>query len=115
MANLFFPVCYRTLPNMWNPISAGYYEAHASNVIVDCLGLLVLTRLIEPGLGTKELLKFACIVNGFVGITTFCILIGAYFATQNEQFLYAPIVYTLILLVRINMASSLLKPLWAYE
>jgi hypothetical protein len=79
----------RTLPFVWNPVTCCYFEAHGANLALDCLGLLLLARFVEPFFGRRETLKIIFIVNASSGVTAFCSLIVAFFLTRHEALLYA--------------------------
>lgn len=81
------------------------------------MGLLVLTRLIEPHWGRREVLKLISIVNASAGVCVFCILIATYFATQSEFFLcgYSMIGFfgTVKLVIRYTKIPLYLNPIYS--
>lgn len=65
----------RTLPCVWNLITAGFLTTNVVTLIIDVVALLLLARLVEPVYGSKEFLKFLFIVD----LATCCsVFLGVY-------------------------------------
>ncbi|KAL6270593.1 hypothetical protein ACE6H2_027504 [Prunus campanulata] len=81
----------RTIPFVWNLLTAGYIEQSVYGVVVSTLGLLFIGKLLEPVWGSREFLKFIFIVNFLTSICTFITAIALYYITMNENYLYLPL------------------------
>ncbi|KAL3687799.1 hypothetical protein R1sor_014108 [Riccia sorocarpa] len=80
----------KTIPFVWNLITAGYVEYTVIGLIVSITGLLFFGRLLEPVWGSKEFVKFIAFTNFFTTICTFIISIFFYYVTGHENLLYTP-------------------------
>jgi len=78
----------KTLPCVWNVITAGYFETNIWMLLNNITCLLVLARYLEPVWGSKEFLKFVLVTNAFTGVITFAYMMTVYFATASEEYLY---------------------------
>lgn len=81
----------RTIPFVWNLLTAGYIEQSVYGVVVSTLGLLFIGKLLEPVWGSREFLKFIFVVNFLTSICTFITAIALYYITMNENYLYLPL------------------------
>ncbi|KAL9365505.1 hypothetical protein Peur_043378 [Populus x canadensis] len=81
----------RTIPFVWNLITAGYIEQSIYGVVASTLCLLIVGKLLEPVWGSKEFLKFIFIVNFLISICVFITAISLYYITRQENYLYMPI------------------------
>ncbi|XP_021832785.1 rhomboid-like protein 19 [Prunus avium] len=81
----------RTIPFVWNLLTAGYIEQSVYGVVVSILGLLFIGKLLEPVWGSREFLKFIFVVNFLTSICTFITAIALYYITMNENYLYLPL------------------------
>ncbi|KAL2629910.1 hypothetical protein R1flu_014596 [Riccia fluitans] len=80
----------KTIPFVWNVITAGYLEYTLIGLVVSIAGLLFFGRLLEPVWGSKEFVKFIAFTNFFTAICTFVISIFLYYVTGHENLLYSP-------------------------
>lgn len=81
----------RTIPFVWNLITAGYIEQSIYGVVISTLGLLFIGKLLEPIWGSKEFLKFIFVVNFFTSVGVFVTAIALYYITRQETYLYMPV------------------------
>ncbi|XP_008236446.1 PREDICTED: rhomboid-like protein 19 [Prunus mume] len=81
----------RTIPFVWNLLTAGYIEQSVYGVVASTLGLLFIGKLLEPVWGSREFLKFIFVVNFLTSICTFITAIALYYITMNENYLYLPL------------------------
>ncbi|GLC33280.1 hypothetical protein PLESTB_000351300 [Pleodorina starrii] len=65
----------RTLPYVWNLLTAGFLTTNPIKLGLEVLAVLLLTRLVEPVYGSKEFLKFLFVVDFSVSL---CVLAGVY-------------------------------------
>ncbi|PNH02462.1 Transmembrane protein 115 [Tetrabaena socialis] len=65
----------RTLPYVWNLLSAGFLTTNPIKLGLEVVAVLMLTRLVEPVYGSKEFLKFLFAVDLSVNV---CVLVGVY-------------------------------------
>ncbi|GFR48527.1 hypothetical protein Agub_g10422 [Astrephomene gubernaculifera] len=65
----------RTLPYAWNLLTSGFLTTNPYKLGLEVIGVLLLTRLVEPVYGSKEFLKFLFVVDLSVNI---CVLVGVY-------------------------------------
>jgi len=79
----------RTLPSVWNLVTAGYFEMSPFSVAFDTAALMLLGRRVEPIWGASEFVKFIMVVNVFVGCSTFSIMYILYVLTRDNFYLYA--------------------------
>uniref|UniRef100_A0A7S0QX60 Transmembrane protein 115 n=1 Tax=Pyramimonas obovata TaxID=1411642 RepID=A0A7S0QX60_9CHLO len=91
MQNYLALVPGKTLPCVWNVITAGYFENNVWMLLIDTICLLVMARYLEPIWGSKEFLKFVVITNALVGLVTFMYMMTVYFATASEDYLYGKV------------------------
>lgn len=83
----------RTLPCVWNLVTAGFVTTNPIKMAFEVLAVLFFTRLVEPVYGSKEYLKFLLVVDLSTNI---CVLAGVYVyfaAAQDERkgdILYKP-------------------------
>lgn len=70
-------------------MTAGFFELHLPPLVLNVASLLWLGRRLEPVWGHAELLRFCLLVNGLVGLATFCSLYGAYLITRDTFYLFA--------------------------
>lgn len=61
----------RTLPCVWNLITAGFVITNPFLVVTEAIAILFLARAVEPMYGSKEFLKFLFIVDFTACLTTF--------------------------------------------
>ncbi|XXG44620.1 hypothetical protein AAC387_Pa01g4371 [Persea americana] len=80
----------RTIPFVWNLITAGYIEQSLIEVAVSTVGLLFIGKLLEPIWGSREFLQFIFVVNFLTSICVFVTAIALYYITRRESFLYTP-------------------------
>ncbi|XXG54788.1 hypothetical protein AAC387_Pa03g2580 [Persea americana] len=78
----------RTIPFVWNVITAGYIELSIFGLIVNILGLLFSAKLLEPIWTSREFLKFIIFVNSFTLVGVYITAITCYYITRREKFLY---------------------------
>lgn len=78
----------RTLPCVWNLVTAGFISTNPYKLVVECAALLFLARLIEPAYGSKEFLSFILIVDFFTSLTVFVGVYLTFLAYQTEGILY---------------------------
>eukprot|EP00898_Chlorokybus_atmophyticus_P003385 jgi/Chlat1/4047/Chrsp26S04099 len=78
----------KTLPCVWNLVTAGYFENKIISVILDVLAVLVFGKVLEPIWGSKTFLKFIAYVNFSTGFCTFVLMYLLFFLTRHERFLY---------------------------
>ncbi|CAA6662430.1 unnamed protein product [Spirodela intermedia] len=81
----------RTIPFVWNLITAGYIEQSLPRVIISTLGLLFIGKLLEPIWGPKEFMKFILVVNFLTSVCVFVTAIALYYITRQESYLYVPV------------------------
>ncbi|KAJ6690430.1 hypothetical protein OIU85_006671 [Salix viminalis] len=81
----------RTIPFVWNLITAGYIEQSIYGVVASTLCLLIMGKLLEQVWGSKEFLKFIFIVNFLISVCVFITAISLYYITRRENYLYMPI------------------------
>jgi membrane associated rhomboid family serine protease len=81
----------KSIPYVWNIITAGYFETSVFGLAVSIASLLVVGRHLEPFWGSKEFLKFIVFVNLFTSANTFVLAIFLYFITRQGGYLYSPI------------------------
>ncbi|XP_061347081.1 rhomboid-like protein 19 [Gastrolobium bilobum] len=81
----------RTIPFVWNLITAGYIEQSVYGVVVSTIGLLFIGKLLEPVWGPKEFLKFIFVVNFLTSVCIFTTAIALYYITRQETYLYLPL------------------------
>mmetsp|Transcript_30521 Transcript_30521/g.58768 ORF Transcript_30521/g.58768 Transcript_30521/m.58768 type:complete len:312 (-) Transcript_30521:178-1113(-) len=78
----------KTLPCVWNVVTAGYIETSFWMLLLNGCALLILARYLEPIWGSKEFLQFIVVINAAVGVLTFMHMMTVYFATSLESYLY---------------------------
>ncbi|KAF8402870.1 hypothetical protein HHK36_010962 [Tetracentron sinense] len=78
----------KTIPFVWNIITAGYIEQSLAELIGSILGLLVGAKLLEPMWTYKEFLKFVIFVNAFTLSGVYITAVASYFITGKERFLF---------------------------
>ncbi|EYU39585.1 hypothetical protein ABFS82_06G191500 [Erythranthe guttata] len=81
----------KTIPFVWNLISAGYVEQSVYGVVISTIGLLFIGKLLEPIWGSREFLKFIFVVNFLTSACVFITAISLYYITTQELYLYLPI------------------------
>ncbi|XP_073009791.1 rhomboid-like protein 19 [Typha latifolia] len=81
----------RTIPFVWNLITAGYLEQVLPGAIGSSLGLLFCGKDLEPVWGRREFLKFVILTNFLTSICAFSTAIALYYITRKESFLYTPL------------------------
>ncbi|KAL8052153.1 hypothetical protein ABFX02_06G194500 [Erythranthe guttata] len=81
----------KTIPFVWNLISAGYVEQSVYGVVISTIGLLFIGKLLEPIWGSREFLKFIFVVNFLTSACVFITAISLYYITTRELYLYLPI------------------------
>mmetsp|Transcript_22583 Transcript_22583/g.27235 ORF Transcript_22583/g.27235 Transcript_22583/m.27235 type:complete len:308 (+) Transcript_22583:137-1060(+) len=94
--SLVFPVAInyvalvpgKTLPCVWNILTASFVETDLLMLIVNSLALLLLAKYLEPVWGSKEFLKFIVVVATTVGLWTFTFKVLVFVSTQSEDYLY---------------------------
>jgi len=79
----------RTLPDVWNVVTAGFFEVQFVIMVADVVALMFLGRTIEPIWGHTEFVKFIAVVNLSVGCTTFFIMYFLYIVTRDTFYLMA--------------------------
>ncbi|KAK9844321.1 hypothetical protein WJX74_000773 [Apatococcus lobatus] len=67
-------VAGRTVPFAWNILTAGFLETTLVKLIFDVAALLWVAKLIEPPMGSLELLRFLCAVNILTGAATLAVI-----------------------------------------
>ncbi|KAG6665655.1 hypothetical protein CIPAW_02G174800 [Carya illinoinensis] len=81
----------RTIPFVWNLITAGYVEQSLHGVVASTLGLLFIGKLLEPIWGSREFLKFIFVVNFLTSVCVFITAITLYYLRTQENYLYMPL------------------------
>lgn len=79
----------RTLPCVWNVVTAGLFPTTLTGTVVDTVSLLFIGRIVEPIWGNIEFVYFCMVVNTAVGVATFLNMYVLYVVTRSEFFLYA--------------------------
>ncbi|KAG2723535.1 hypothetical protein I3760_02G174000, partial [Carya illinoinensis] len=77
----------RTIPFVWNLITAGYVEQSLHGVVASTLGLLFIGKLLEPIWGSREFLKFIFVVNFLTSVCVFITAITLYYLRTQENYL----------------------------
>jgi len=78
----------RTLPCVWNLVTAGFFTTNVVKLAFEVVSLLLLARLVEPMYGSKEFLKFLFIVDFSVCFMVFVAVYITYAATASGKLLY---------------------------
>ncbi|KAK3268442.1 hypothetical protein CYMTET_23062 [Cymbomonas tetramitiformis] len=78
----------KTLPCVWNVVTAGLVETNFWMLLFDATTLLLMAGHLEPNWGSKEFLKFVTVINTTVGVAAFVIMLSLYFCTGSEYYLY---------------------------
>eukprot|EP00798_Chlamydomonas_sp_ICE-L_P004187 gene4187-14288_t len=78
----------RTLPMIWNLITAGFLITNPIELLVEIGLLLVLARLVEPTYGSKEFLKLIFVVTLMTSVSVFAVVCITFATTQNGKLLY---------------------------
>lgn len=78
----------KTLPCVWNVVTAGLVESNVWMLLFDATTLLLMAGHLEPTWGSKEFLKFVTVINTTVGVSAFVIMMSLYFCTGSEYYLY---------------------------
>mmetsp|Transcript_36298 Transcript_36298/g.91666 ORF Transcript_36298/g.91666 Transcript_36298/m.91666 type:complete len:308 (-) Transcript_36298:710-1633(-) len=78
----------RTLPCVWNLVTAGFWVANPIELAINVVALLLLARLVEPVYGSKEFLKFLFVVDLLVCCTVFVVVYISYAISASGQLLY---------------------------
>ncbi|KAI8007620.1 Rhomboid-like protein 19 [Camellia lanceoleosa] len=81
----------RTIPFVWNVITAGYIEQSVHGVVISTIGLLFIGKLLEPIWGSREFFKFIFVVNFLTSVCVFITAISLYYITMQENYLYMPL------------------------
>ncbi|MQM09332.1 hypothetical protein Taro_042203 [Colocasia esculenta] len=81
----------RTIPFVWNIITAGYVEKSIFGMIVSISSLLISGKLLEPIWSTREFLKFIVFVNACTLGGVYVTALISYYITKRESFLYLPL------------------------
>lgn len=78
----------RTLPCVWNLVTAGFVTTNPVLVVAEAIAILFLARAVEPMYGSKEFLKFLFIVDFSTCLATFACAYVAFavsVGTQSER------------------------------
>ncbi|GAX76137.1 hypothetical protein CEUSTIGMA_g3580.t1 [Chlamydomonas eustigma] len=78
----------RTLPCVWNLVTAGFLTTNVLKLVAELLALILLARLVEPVYGSKEFLKFIFIVDLATCLSVFMSVYITYAATKYGDLLY---------------------------
>ncbi|XP_010253229.1 PREDICTED: rhomboid-like protein 19 [Nelumbo nucifera] len=78
----------KTIPFVWNIITAGFIEQSIFGLIVSIFGLLLCGKLLEPLWTSREVLKFVVFVNTFTLFGVYATAVTSYYITGRERFLY---------------------------
>uniref|UniRef100_A0A7S0RHA0 Transmembrane protein 115 n=1 Tax=Pyramimonas obovata TaxID=1411642 RepID=A0A7S0RHA0_9CHLO len=79
----------RTLPGVWNLVTAGFFEMSLISVCFDTAALMLLGRTVEPIWGAGEFVKYIMVVNVGAGFATFMSMYTLYVITRDNFYLYA--------------------------
>ncbi|KAK9845713.1 hypothetical protein WJX81_000351 [Elliptochloris bilobata] len=64
----------RSIPCIWNVVTAGFLETSLLKLLLGAFGILMLAKVLEPVWGSKEFLKFVLLVDMAVGVSTLSLL-----------------------------------------
>jgi membrane associated rhomboid family serine protease len=78
----------RTLPCVWNLVTAGFLTTNVFKLVAELLALILLARLVEPVYGSKEFLKFIFVVDFTTCLSVFVCVYITYAATAYGDLLY---------------------------
>jgi membrane associated rhomboid family serine protease len=78
-----------TVPRFWNVVTSSWVEPGFVGVAVAAAALVVLGRVVEPGMGAKELVRFLIFVSFFVGSCAFVFeLVRFHFLGKDDKALF---------------------------
>jgi len=78
-----------TVPRFWNVVTSSWVEKSFVGVAVAAAALIVLGRVVEPGMGAKELVRFLIFVSFFVGSCAFVLeLCRFHFFGKDDKALF---------------------------
>ena len=78
-----------TVPRFWNVVTASWVEPGFFGVAVAAAALVVLGRVVEPGMGAKETARFLIFVSAFVGSCAFVLsLVRFHFFGKDDKALF---------------------------
>jgi hypothetical protein len=77
-----------TVPRVWNLVTSSWVESTFAGVTVAVGLLVILGRVVEPGMGGREMGRFLVFVSFFVGVAGFLVSLVRYYAGRNENALY---------------------------
>jgi membrane associated rhomboid family serine protease len=78
-----------TVPRFWNVVTSSWVEKSFVGVTVAAVSLVVLGRVVEPGMGAKELVRFLIFVSFFVGSCAFVFeLVRFHFFGKDDKALF---------------------------
>ncbi|MEW5300231.1 MAG: hypothetical protein WDW38_003064 [Sanguina aurantia] len=78
----------RTLPCVWNLVTAGFLTTNVFKLIVEVAAVLLLVRLVEPLYGSREFLKFMFVLDFSICFMVFAGVYLVFAITSSGTLLY---------------------------